>query len=291
MSTKPFFATCGIIVVAILSQTTPCQVAAQTPQATSSDTDARLRQKHYRSKANALKLVASDDQSTRLEVTENPVMSWSGLGGWSGDVFVWSGKGRIQVVGCVGSQQVGDLLKVFQEFHSLADEPIKEFELAPSVTWTPPTSETRFREIPGAPNPAPTAARRLVQLRSLARQFSVGMQVTGDNVEPSLRLLPQPIAREAAGSSDVIDSALFTFVSSSGTDPEVFLLLEARRMNGELKWVYFPARFTTREVWMSLGGKEIWRVAPIDGGDPGTRIDVPYFYRNESTIPIGEIGG
>lgn len=286
---KLFLTTCCLIVVSAMTWTTSHRVTAQTPQDESRDADARLRQALYRSKANALSIVIADGSSEKFAVCDDPVMTWSGLGGWSGDVFVWTGKGRIQVVGCIGSQQVGDSLRVFQEFHSLADEQTEALELAPSVSWQIPYQANRPRELRGAPQPAPTASRRLVQMRSLARRFSVGMQVTDDNVESSLRLLPSPLARETSRSEDVVDSALFTFVSSSGTDPEAFLLLEARRIDGELKWVYMPARFTTRELWMSLDGNEIWRVAAVDQWDPQPRIESAYFYRDESTITIDAI--
>lgn len=75
-------------------------------------------------------------------------------------------------------------------------------------------------------------------------------------------------------------SSLFAFVSSSGTDPEAFLLIEARKIDENWVWTYQPARFTTREIWMTLKGTEIWRAAPVVTWFDGPTIDTPYFYRD-----------
>lgn len=60
------------------------------------------------------------------------------------------------------------------------------------------------------------------------------MQVTATVVELILRSLPQPFARETNSEESTIDGALFAFVSLFGTDPEAFLLLEARQVGDEL---------------------------------------------------------
>ncbi len=237
----------------------------------------------YRSIAGDLEIQSSaalsEDSMAALQISRTPVMTWTGLGGWSGDVFVWSGDGRIQLIGCVGSQQTGATRNYFQEFVSLATTPIDDVNLDQSVKWRVPMAADPPHAIAGVPPPSASARRRLSQLRDIAKQFNVGMQVSDENRESSLRLLPQPLAREVGGSGEVVDSALFAVVSSSGTDPEAFLLIEARRVKEELIWTYQPARFTTREVWMFRDGEEIWHAPAIDEYPNGSILKVPYFFR------------
>jgi hypothetical protein len=44
-----------------------------------------------------------------------------------------------------------------------------------------------------------------------------------------LRLLPHPLYRYESTDPDVVDGALFAFVTSAGTDPEALLAIEARK--------------------------------------------------------------
>ena len=247
----------------------------------------------YRKQSRELQFVLAEDNSTMLKVEPKPVFTWTSLGGWSGDVFVWTGKGRIQMVGCIGSHHVDEsTFEFFQEFHSLADASLNEVQLDDAVTWKISDDTGVAHLIPGAPQPAANTTQRMVQMRSLARSFKLGMQVTTDAVEQELRMLSQPLSRvsAAAESGDVIDGALFTFVSSAGTDPEAFLLIEARKSADGLAWTYMVARFTTREIWMSRDGKEVWRAPAIEFTDPGSQIKDAYFYRPTFTATLDEIG-
>ena len=74
--------------------------------------------------------------------------------------------------------------------------------------------------------PADSAAARLRQMRALAQEFT-GRQTNREGVDRDMRLLAQPIYRYENTKGDLIDGGLFVFVL--GTDPEVFLLIEARR--------------------------------------------------------------
>ena len=41
------------------------------------------------------------DRKVPLAIESKPVFSWSSDNDWSGDVFVWTARGRPQVIGCV----------------------------------------------------------------------------------------------------------------------------------------------------------------------------------------------
>ncbi len=101
------------------------------------------------------------------------------------------------------------------------------------TVWEPSQPGIELKPLADAAPPAESAALRLVQLRSLSREFTAFHDDEGQPPE-ELRLLTQPIYRYENTSTDLIDGALFAFVQ--GTDPEVLLLIEARRDDGGEQW-------------------------------------------------------
>ena len=53
-----------------------------------------------------------------------------------------------------------------------------------------------------------------------------------------LRLLPKPLYRYESTDPEVLDGAVFALVSSAGTDPEIILLIEARKTPEGPRWVF-----------------------------------------------------
>jgi hypothetical protein len=56
----------------------------------------------------------------------------------------------------------------------------------------------------------------------------------------------------------VVDGALFTLASTEGTDPEVWLLLEARKEGDDTRWDYACCRFSNRNLYVQRKDKEVW---------------------------------
>src|SRR5262249_52453190 len=77
--------------------------------------------------------------------------------------------------------------------------------------------------------------------------------------EWELRLLPQPLIRYQPKDGPVIDGALFTFVWTRGTDPELVLLLECRKTSAGRGWFYASVRFSNRALWLKHHDIEVWR--------------------------------
>jgi hypothetical protein len=197
-----------------------------------------------------------------LELKKDPIFEWSNpvrSGVQQGVVFLWLRDGRPAVLCSVFSEPEGRLRgrKVIHEFHAL--EPEKLLVTRPKEAlneWKPEAGLAR-KELGDAPAPAATAAARLLQMRRLAQEF------TGDSVDDKrkhwdLRLLPSPLYRYPEAKSGVIDGALFTLVSTAGTDPEVLLLLEARETDGKLRWEYACGRFSDRSLYVQRKDKEVW---------------------------------
>src|SRR4051812_41261336 len=192
-----------------------------------------------------------------FKLSEKPIMRWSNDDNWSGDVFVWTDEGLPAVVGCLLSGPSGEANRIiFHEFHVLSDKPIAAADLLTNRKWQPKVGLAR-QAISGAPKPAATAAARLAQMRHLSRQFAAHMEADGTW---ELRLLSQPLYRYGDEKGEVVDGALFSYVWTKGTDPEVILLLECRKIDKELAWQFAPVRFSNRQVWLDYDGKEVWRV-------------------------------
>jgi hypothetical protein len=118
-----------------------------------------------------------------------------------------------------------------------------------------------LKPIPGAPAPADSAAVRLRQMRALAQEFT-GRQTTRAGVDHDMRLLVQPIYRYENTQGDLIDGGLFVFVQ--GTDPEVFLLIEARQPRGGApEWRFGATRMHAIYLRLNRGGREVWSAPEI----------------------------
>jgi hypothetical protein len=221
-------------------------------------------------------------QAQRLELKPEPVLFWSNPirpGETNGSVFVWTYEGRSALVGTIFSHLVrgsADQKVIAHEFQSLTGEPLEGSRPAAPGTWSLAGGGLQARPIPGAPPPATTAAGRLPQMRNLAREFSATTSLEG--VEQELRLLPQPIHRNEKSVGDVLDGALFTFVT--GTDPELMLVIEARpAASGEAPvWHYTAGRFTDLTLNLRHKGVALWTF------ERGTTPD-PYVCIRPETLP------
>lgn len=236
-----------------------------------------LLKSYYRGFASKIEFATADNKP--LRIVDNPVLSWVGHerpGAFaSGDVFVWERDGRPEVVGCIGSIPAGANQRwVFQEFHSLATGPMKEQQLEFGGLWGAKTAGIALQDVKTKLVPSKLAALRLAQMRKIAGTFTAYMRWPNNEKEERMRLMREPLYRFdtkklAKVDSDVVDGALFAYVWSSGTDPDVLLLVECRKEQGRLVWKFGAARFTSRLLRLEHNGKEVWKVGE-DHGSPTT---------------------
>jgi hypothetical protein len=200
-------------------------------------------------------------RTQKLELLREPVYRWTNptrVGGQVGEVFVWTYRGRPEVIGSIFSHPSGDGRRVVcHELHSLSLA-VLVVDREASEHWVPEAPGVDMKPVDGAPTPAGAAAQRLAQMRSLAREFS-GRSLSDQGQAWELRLLPQPLYRDdSTADPDVLDGALFTLVSSAGTDPEIILLLETRQSKSGHQWFYGAARFSDMNLWLKHKGNEVW---------------------------------
>ena len=214
----------------------------------------------YRKTADKYAFFHDAEGNQPLLLTEKPVMKWANDNDYSGDVFVWTRDDRPEVIGGVHSgPRMGHQRQVSVEFHLLATDPIAPADLLGRLRWAP-TAGLERHPVDDAPKPADSPVVRLTQMRQILRDFSAHMDVNGGEWE--LRLLPQPLLRYQPKDGPVVDGALFTFVWTRGTDPELILLLECRKTSAGRAWFCAPVRFSHRALWLKHHDAEVWR-APV----------------------------
>lgn len=239
-----------------------------------------LRESYYADAAK-YEFRRQEGDERQLQLVEKPIMRWANDDDWSGDVFVWTHLGRPEVIGCILSGPSGEANRnVFHEFHLLSSEPIAAADLLTKRRWAPQEG-LKFTPVADAPEPAKTAAGRLLQMRQISRKFTAHMEAGGPW---ELRLLPQPLFRFGDEDSDVVDGALLCYVWTKGTDPEVILQLECRKSAGKLAWHFAPVRFSNREVWLKFAGQEVWR-AESHREPAGNSTDLVYTTAYARSMP------
>lgn len=239
----------------------------QTPKA--DETDKSGWQAFFKGMAEEYDIRLRSAADEKLKVLPKPILRWAQpvRGGDDGAVFLWLDKGRPAAVGTIFAWPDRAGLRVLQhEFHSLALEPLRAAfrDIAP---WTPGRAGIELKEISGAPAPADTTTQRMIQMRALAREFTAN---SNDDKKGrwELRLMPQPVYRyEDLDNESLLDGALFVF--AEGTDPEIFLIIEARRRGDAYHWQYACARFSDFPLQVRHKDREVWQAprATINDGD------------------------
>jgi hypothetical protein len=183
-----------------------------------------------------------------------------------GALWAWRVSGRpVAVVG------VEDYGYWSLEFVSLSTGRLKADDGA-GTGWNPSKGGIAYREIPGAPEPAADPAGRLRQIRELARKFT-GRE-NWDQRDHALRLLPHPIDRYADPGSGVMDGAIFLY--ANGTNPEILLMIEARRQgDAPPKWSFAAAPLGKASLYLNIGSREVWNCP--DDSEHHPTADEPYY--------------
>lgn len=205
-------------------------------------------------------MTGSDARSGTLKLQDEPVFRLGKQGADTlvdGAIFLWTGatgrpEAAIQVFLVKSVHEPQGLW--IHEFTSLSPGPLTALR-RDQTAWSPKAPGLEFRPLPGAPKPADSPAQRQRQMRLLAEGFRASDSFHGRGWS-ELRLLAKPIARYGKPGSDVIDGALYALVL--GTDPEVFVFLEARSGREGVEWHYGLAPMTVFALKVSYQDKPVW---------------------------------
>ena len=251
-------------------------VAAQEPPATEDDAAKKFRA-YAKEAAESYTIRLESSEGRQLTLRDQPVLRWANpLDGHNshGDVFLWTDEGRpAAVLSLYEYTAAKGTIHEHHEFCSLATVPLVT-EVASGRNWSPKEAGLTFAPLPAAPAPAGSAVRRLAQMRELAARFTGKKTTRGDAEVRELRLMPQPVVRYESKYHEVLDGALFALVEAN--DPEVFVLIEARPVEGKLQWHYGLARMNSLGLAVSLDEAEVWKADLLPWRDALNRKDLPY---------------
>jgi hypothetical protein len=204
--------------------------------------------------AKAKQLELWSGEGAKAQLHEEPLLRWSNptAGSVYGEVFLWSIDGRPAALASV-YRWYHPYTDATVEFASIWDRPIAARDGEASV-WDSKSPGVAFKPLENAAAPSSSAGLRLVQMKSLAREFSAQLvdERGGEQVERELRLLNQPLHRYAAPKQQIVDGALFAFVE--GTDPEAWVMIEAVNAEGQLQWRYGLARMNVDALEIRRSG-------------------------------------
>jgi hypothetical protein len=203
-----------------------------------------------------------------IVLNEDSLLRWHNSVNQSvyGNIFVWLKAGRPELVASI-YRFYEPKVEFAAEFQSLSPAPLV-MEKDGKEVWTPKEPGIVFEEFPGAAAPSQSKPQRLLEMRKLAEQFSV--QLTDWSGETYLlRLMPRPLVRYESPESEVLDGALFAFTYT--TDPELLVMIEARKSAEGYRWMYGHARMNIGELKLSYRDREIWTA---------DRLEHPYYYKD-----------
>lgn len=223
-----------------------------------------------------VRVATGDGQEQVATLIEQPILRWTNpldRAQAHGDVFLWTERGRPAAVLSVyqfttAASETGE----HNEFCSLAESGLTA-DNSKGRTWTPGDPGVELKRIEDAALPADTPRLRLRQMRELAERFAAE-KITRDEVQRSLRLLPQAVYRYEAGRADILDGALFAFVEA--TDPEVLLLVEARSNGSGHEWQYAFARMNSVRLRGFYREQAVWEAPVLQWRDVLNRPDKTY---------------
>jgi hypothetical protein len=200
----------------------------------------------------AHKVHPASDPEVIFKLQSEPVMRFTNPVGTvkDGAIFLWTGKfDRPEAAVQIFLHNNGVW---YQEFSSLSPEPVST-----DRPWHASTGGVELKPIPGAPKPAGTAELRLRQIRALTAEFSAEEQFEQKTWQ-KLRILTKPFARYGKPEAPVIDGVLLACVLT--TDPEVYLMIEARDGKDGPEWHYAFAPASIDPIRGFWKKKEVWKL-------------------------------
>jgi hypothetical protein len=258
----------GVILCSLLIAAGQAQDDPSKPDRARDQEEKAARMEYMKQAAKSYQIAVASNAADKLNLIEEPLLRFDDqvTGVVDGTVFVWTLDDQPMAIASFWIRKTG---QEFHEFQSLAAGALTATNQG-QAKWAPAQPGIERKPPPAAPPPAATAARRLSQMRALAREYSA--TVTGvENDQQVLRLLPQPVYRYGRPDGAVADGAIFAYCK--GTNPEVLLLVEAVKTGNELQWKYAFARMSSRGCEVRREDTVAWSVPLIRMESPTE----PYF--------------
>jgi len=226
-----------------------------------------------------------DDRKAVFKLVPDPIFrhTQSVRGDDIGALFVWLDQDRRPaVVGVVFAFSLnGTSRRAHVEFHSQYAAPIAA-KFRDRELWQSRAPGLEWNDFPAdAPAPAATPARRRSQVRQLARRFEAHtIDTRGKRWE--LRQVATPIYEYEVDTADTFGGGLFAFCQ--GTDTELLLVVEARKVDGRPQFRYAYASFTDYDVFLKRDDQSAVQAPKGNWSENGN----PHFFSPIEVVPKPE---
>ena len=176
--------------------------------------------------------------SKPVQLHKKPLLRWSNpvSGEIYGDVFIWTLDGRPELIGSI-YKWFKPYTHMGTELQSLSESSL-EMRRDGQLIWKPkPGVEMKRLHDAPAPNANPKTVMR--QMRLIAQKFHAEADDRSDSTKTwRLRALRQPIYQYENPNSGITSGAMFAFCQDDTNNPEVLLLIEARKNDEGSNWYY-----------------------------------------------------
>lgn len=256
---------CAVSLSSLLAQGekgTPPRVFTQ--RLTPNSYDQEKMRRYFAEIAHEYKIKTSKGEELKLR--EEPLMHTQNPEGESevsGTIFLWETKdGRPAVIQTIFCYWKDVRMRCRHEMISLIPEAL-EADFDSEIVWQPQGDSIKFTKLADVQTPATNAARRLIQMRQIAKDFTRELEMLNHPTE-RLTLLPTPLHRYEVAAENIVDGAVFSFAVS--TNAEILLMLEARKeSDGSLNWYWSAARAHYVELNLKYKDNIVWSAKPEMG--------------------------
>ena len=193
--------------------------------------------------------------ATIIGVSKQSTYSHGQLGLWTDKVGRPVAIGTAIVLGELDSSR----LKEVDEFHSLHSGPIRMTDAGKEV-WNVFTPGLQWQLVPDAPAPAAGEDDLFAQATELTERFTAS---TGAPGRPGPELQTEPLHQFAYRSDAGLRGGILA-AWSIDRNPETLLALEVRPDDddGQLKWHFAAANYSSSGQFLSLGDQPVWSESP-----------------------------
>jgi len=222
----------------------------------------------------------TDGRSRVVELLPKSLLNFSDPAGTtqSGSLWAWGTTGRPHAIVELSKESIKPGTVRWVEGVTSFSPDLIDATWDDGQQWRSSKPGLAMKPIADIAAPAESESERLRQMKVIARTFLVREDAGPAKGQIQLRLLPNPIHRYSDTASGLRDGAIFVF--AYGTNPEAFLIVEARSANGSVPaWHYGRARVTGGALSAKQNDREVWQVAeanpPYTGPSYTNRLRSP----------------
>lgn len=254
-----------------------CHIKAQSDDEERARAATTLESGKREAKGYIVRSAGSDKDSILLQ--PESVLRWQNNVNKSvhGNIFIWTRSGRPELVSSI-FQYYSPRQAFAAEFHSLSLGPLI-VEKEGMAVWTPKVPGIVLTPFDESIAPAETKPQRLQQMRKLAQSFTVDL-TEYDGIPYQMRLMNQPLYRYESTDLELLDGAMFVYTYT--TDPDLIILIEARKSGDRFQWKFGLARMNTGSVKVTYNNREVFQTERLE---TFFHKDGPYTIFSGLTVP------